>query len=98
MSMTTSTKTARLEARLTAEQKALFERAAGVTGRSVTDFVLDSAAEEARRVVREAHILELAGKDSAAFAAALLNPPEPNERLRSAALRHARSSPAAAGG
>jgi uncharacterized protein (DUF1778 family) len=82
-------KTARLEARLTAEQKALFERAAHVAGRSVTDFVLTSAAEEARRVIREAEVLELSAADSAAFADALLNPPAPSKRLRAAALRYA---------
>jgi uncharacterized protein (DUF1778 family) len=82
-------KTARLEARLTAEQKALFERAAHVAGRSVTDFVLTSAAEEARRVIREAEVLELSAADSAAFAAVILSPAAPSQRLRAAALRYA---------
>ncbi len=36
------TRTQRLEARVTAEQKALIERAAALQGRTVTDFVLTS--------------------------------------------------------
>ena len=39
----------RLEARVTADQKNLIERAAALQGRSVTDFVLSSVQEAARR-------------------------------------------------
>jgi uncharacterized protein (DUF1778 family) len=82
-------KTARLEARLTTAQKALFERAARVAGRSVTEFVLSSAAEAARRILFETEVLELSAADSLAFAQAIIDPPEPNERLREAALWYA---------
>jgi uncharacterized protein (DUF1778 family) len=85
---THTVKSARLEARLTAEQKALFERAAGVAGRSVTDFVLTSAAAEARRLILEHDVLQLTASDSAAFADAILNPPPPGPRLREAATRY----------
>ncbi len=88
MTHSTPARSARLEARLTEEQKTLFERAARVTGRSMTGFVLGSAADEALRVIREAEVLELSAVDSAAFAAAILNPPMANERLRKAALRY----------
>jgi uncharacterized protein (DUF1778 family) len=79
---------ARLETRLTAEQKVLFERAATASGRSVTDFVLSSATEEARRVLLKDQILELSAADSLAFADAILNPPPPSARLRLAAARY----------
>jgi uncharacterized protein (DUF1778 family) len=81
-------RTARLEARLTPEQKVLFERAATASGRSVTDFVLSSATEEARRVLLTDQILELSASDSLAFADAILNPPPPSARLRLAAARY----------
>ncbi len=44
----------RLEARITADQKALIQRAAELEGRSVTDYVVSSVQDAARRTV-EAH-------------------------------------------
>ena len=39
--------------RVTAEQKSLIERAAALQGRSVTDFVLTSVQDAARRAIEE---------------------------------------------
>ena len=83
-----STKTARFEARITAEQKTLFLRAAALTGRSLTDFVVASAQETAVRTVREHEAMTLSARDREAFVSALLNPPTPGKRLRKAALRY----------
>ena len=83
-------KSERLEARVTPEAKALFERAARIEGRSVTEFVVNSVLEAARRTVRENELTELTRRDRMAFVEALLGPaPAPNARLRSAAARHA---------
>ncbi|WP_125445742.1 DUF1778 domain-containing protein, partial [Streptococcus sanguinis] len=41
----------RLETRVTAAQKSLIERAAALQGRSVTDFVLASVQDAARRTI-----------------------------------------------
>jgi len=58
MSQTISVPTKRrLETRVTAEQKRLFQRAADLTGRSLTDFILNSAQEVAARIVREHDVL-----------------------------------------
>ena len=81
-------KTARLEARLTNEQKALFEDAADLTGRSLTEFVVSSAEEVATRTVREHEVLTLSGRDRRVFVEALLKPNPPNKRLRQAARRY----------
>ena len=81
-------KTARLEARLTEEQKALFQHAADLTGRSLTEFVVSSAQEVAARAVREHEVLTLSGRDRQAFVDALLKPNLPNKRLRQAARRY----------
>ena len=81
-------KTARLEARLTEEQKALFQHAADLTGRSLTEFVVSSAQEVAARAVREHEVLTLSGRDRQAFVDALLKPNPPNKRLRQAARRY----------
>lgn len=85
-------KTARLEARVTDDQKALFQRAADLTGRSLTDFVVSSAQEIAARTVREREVLTLSGLDRKVFLDALLNPPPPSKRLRQAASRYKRAS------
>lgn len=85
-------KTARLEARLTERQKALFQHAADLTGRSLTEFVVSSAQEVAARTVREHEVLTLSGLDRQVFVNALLKPIAPNKRLRQAAGRYKRVS------
>ena len=81
-------KTARLEARLTEEQKALFQHAADLSGRSLTEFVVSSAQEVATRTVREHEVLTLSDRDRRVFVQALLKPISPNKRLRQAARRY----------
>jgi uncharacterized protein (DUF1778 family) len=78
----------RLEARLTAEQKSLIERAAALQGRTVTDFVLTSVQEAARRAIAEHQLLELSVGDSKAFVESLLNPKPVNARLRETVRRY----------
>ena len=85
-------KTARLEARLTDQQKALFQHAADLTGRSLTEFVVSSAQEVAARTVREHEVLTLSGRDRQIFVDALLKPISPNKRLRQAASRYKNAS------
>jgi uncharacterized protein (DUF1778 family) len=81
-------KVERLEARLSPETKALFQEAAAIEGRSLSDFVIRSAMEAARRAIRENEWLELSQRDRIAFVQTLLNPPPPNARLRKAMQRH----------
>lgn len=85
-------KKARLEARLTSDQKALFLQAAAITGRSMTDFVVSSAQEVAMRTVREHETMTLTARDREAFVQALLKAPSPGKRLRKAADRYKRTS------
>jgi uncharacterized protein (DUF1778 family) len=82
------TRAERLEARVTAEQKSLIERAAALQGRSVTDFVLTSVQDAARRAIEEHHQLSLSMRDSEAFVDALLNPAPVNDRLRDTVRRY----------
>jgi uncharacterized protein (DUF1778 family) len=49
--------------------------------RSVTDFVLSSVQEAARRTIEEHQRLDLSVRDSAAFVEALLNPRPVNDHL-----------------
>jgi uncharacterized protein (DUF1778 family) len=87
-STTRRTRAERLETRVTAEQKSLIERAAALQGRSVTDFVLTSVQDAARRVIEEHSQLELSVRDSEAFVDALLNPQLVNDRLRDTVRRY----------
>jgi uncharacterized protein (DUF1778 family) len=78
----------RLETRVTAEQKSLIERAAALQGRTLTDFVLTSLQDAARRAIEEHQQLELSVRDSEAFVDALLNPKPVNNRLRDTVRRY----------
>ena len=72
---------ARIEARLPAEVKALIQDGAALTGRSLSDFVVSSAAAAAEVAIREERMLRLTRRDSELFLATLENPGEPNEAL-----------------
>lgn len=78
----------RLEARLSREQKALLQRAADLTGRTLTDFVVGSAQAAAEEAIRAHEVITLSVRDSVAFVESLLAPSPPNDALRSAAQRH----------
>src|SRR5271168_739171 len=80
----TPVKASRFEARLTHRQKDLFERAAILQGRNMTDFVIQSAEAAAEREVRESALIELTVRDTAALVKTLLDPPSPNQALRKA--------------
>jgi uncharacterized protein (DUF1778 family) len=82
------TRDQRLETRVTAEQKTLIERAAALQGRTVTDFVLTSVQEAARRAIEQHQQLELSVRDSRAFVEALLRPRPVNARLRQTIRRY----------
>lgn len=75
---------ARLEARISAEQKAVLQHAADLSGRSLSDFVISSAQEAAQRVLRDHETVRLGRTEQIAFVSALLEPPAPSERLRQA--------------
>ena len=78
----------RLEARISAEQKDLFQRAASLQGRTLTEFVIDSVREKAESVVREQELITLSAMDRKIFVNALLAVPDPSKKLRNAAERY----------
>ena len=85
-------RTERLEARVSADQKNLFQRAAELQGRTLTDFVIASVHEAAVRTIEDLQSIKLTAEESRAFAEALLNPREPNPRLQAAARRYITAS------
>jgi uncharacterized protein (DUF1778 family) len=78
----------RLEARITDEQRALFQRAADLQGRSLSDFVISTVHEKAVQTIESMEIIRLNAEESLKMAEAILNPREPNAKLRAAAKRY----------
>ncbi len=74
----------RLQIRLDAQAKSLLQRAAGHRHKTLSQFVLGTALEEAERVIRENEVVTLSGADWQVFYDALTNPPAPNAALRKA--------------
>ncbi len=94
MTAKTLTKTtARLEARISPETKALIQKAADLEGRTLTDFVIASVQTAACKVIEQHQTLKLSMEDSTAFVDAVLNPPPPNAALTSAAMRYHQEIP-----
>lgn len=85
---TARTRGDRLEARISSDQKALFQKAAELQGRTLTDFVIASVHDAAVRTIEEMRSLQLDADESRVFAEALLNPREPNLKLKAAARRY----------
>ncbi len=79
---------ARLEARVTTDQKALLQHAAALSGRTLSEFVVASAQEAAAKLIQEHEAIRLTRKEQIAFVSALLNPPPPGARLRKAAAKY----------
>ena len=78
----------RLEARVAREQKSLFQRAADLQGKSLTDFLIHSAQQEALKTIREYNNIILSKEDQNLLMDALFNYNAPNEALRAAAKQY----------
>jgi uncharacterized protein (DUF1778 family) len=88
MSDNTLQQTARLEARVNPEIKALWQKAADLQGVTLTDFVIASVQEAAYKVIQQHQTLKLSLEDAEAFVEALQNLPKPSDSLIAAALRY----------
>jgi len=85
-------RTERPKARITPEQKDLFLKAAALTGRSLSDFVIGCVYDTAARIVREHEAMTLITHDRKVFVASLLKAPAPGARLPKAAQRYKKQS------
>jgi uncharacterized protein (DUF1778 family) len=81
-------KSARIETRVSQEQKELIERAAAFSGRTVSDFVLAHAELAAKKLIEEREKLQLDQAQSRMLVEALLAPGKPNKKLKGAMARH----------
>ena len=75
----------RFDARLPKEQKEFFERAAYLGGyRSLTEFVIVSAQEKAKEIIKEKELIIASTKDSEIFFDAITNVKKPSATLKNA--------------
>lgn len=81
-------KSDRIEARVRAEDKNLFKRAAELSGMSFTDFTIKALKDAAVKVIKEHTLIELTLRDQQLFVDSLLKDTAPNQRLLKAAKRH----------
>jgi uncharacterized protein (DUF1778 family) len=80
----------RLGFRIDEPTKASIKRAAQLERRKLIDFCMTVLTEAAKRTIAEHEALVLTARDRAAFFNALVNAPEPSERLRRAFAAHKR--------
>ncbi len=85
---TSRRKGSRLEARISAEDKEFIKRAADLQGCSLTEFVVRSAQEAARKAIKEHQMMSLTARDTEAFVKVLSKPPLPGKNLKRAAERY----------
>ena len=85
-----TTRDARLEVRVSAAQKRLLQHAAALSGRTLSEFVVTSAQDAARQVIAEHESIRLSVEEQLTFVQGLLQPPEPNARLKRAAKAYLR--------
>lgn len=78
----------RIDVRLLPEQKVFIEKAAGIRGVSVTDFIIQNAVENATRTIQQHETWTLERPDAELFFQALLAPPVPGVQLKKAAKRY----------
>jgi uncharacterized protein (DUF1778 family) len=77
-----SARNATVNLRLQASARDLIDRAAAALGKSRTEFMVEAARREAESVLVDRCFFALGGKDFAAFAKALDQPPADSPRLR----------------
>lgn len=86
----TINKQARFNFRLPAEIKDRIEKAAIVSGVTVTDFAITALADTADEVLEKQHMRILSNRDRDIFLEMLDNPPKPNKALIKAVKEYKR--------
>lgn len=82
LASSSTARTARLGLRATPEQEAVLRRAAEVTHKSLTDFILDSACLAAEQTLLDQRLFIVTGSQYQALMDLLDQPEQPNEGLR----------------
>ena len=80
----------RISLRLGRDAKRKLERAAAYSDKTLTNFVIDVALQRADAIVRQHEVITLTRAEWERFQEMLLDPPQPNKRLKKAFAEHAR--------
>jgi len=78
----------RLEARISEQQKQLFQHAANLQGITLTDFVINHLQQAAIKTISQYEIIKLHANEKQSLIDALMDPPEPNDKLKGAFARY----------
>ena len=95
MALANTTRSERINLRLSEAAKRRIEQAASVEGKTVSGFIVSSALENAEmenaeKAVRRHETMALDREDAIRFFDALAEPPAPNDKLRAALKEHER--------
>ncbi|HEY5509841.1 MAG TPA: DUF1778 domain-containing protein [Prolixibacteraceae bacterium] len=80
---------ARFDTRLSRDKKLMIEKAALLGGyKNLSDFVVSTVCEKAQAIIQKSETILSSQRDNEVFFDALVNPPEPNNALRSAVSQY----------
>jgi uncharacterized protein (DUF1778 family) len=74
----------RITARVSDNVRGTLEQAAELLGATINQFVVQTAYQEAQRVIERESVIRLSQKDARRILSLLDNPPKPNKRLKEA--------------
>jgi uncharacterized protein (DUF1778 family) len=74
----------RITARVSDKVRMTLEQAAELSGSTVNQFVMQTAYQEAQRLIERESVIRLSQKDARKVLFLLDNPPKPNKRMRDA--------------
>ena len=74
----------RITARVSGKVRVTLEQAAELLGSTVNQFVVQTAYQEAQRVLERESIIRISQKDARKILSLLDNPPKPNKQLKGA--------------
>jgi uncharacterized protein (DUF1778 family) len=74
----------RITARVSENVRVTLEQAAEILGATVNQFVVQTAYQEAQRVIERESVIRLSQKDARKVLSLLDHPPKPNKRLKDA--------------
>ena len=87
--MSTARRSARLGLRATPQQEVVLRRAAEVSNKSMTDFILDSACQAAEQTLLDQRLFVVSGSQSKALLSLLDRPAQDNAGLKDLFSRRA---------
>jgi uncharacterized protein (DUF1778 family) len=88
---TTIEERSRITARIPIKMRSTLEQAAELVGSTVNQFVVQSAYEEAQRILERETVIRLSQADAQCVFALMENPAKPNKRLTEAVKKFRKS-------